>query len=372
MDGGFFARRVLEDLVDKYEDSEAFRKGEPSKRRIQVKLTNALVPGYTDGSLDPEIRHGFHRSLTRMADDGLIELKWVQFEEGNILDRVYLVWEALDKAYLYLGRTSRRDELQGFVTDMEHWLHALLDGGLPADFQWVRAWVGEAIDTATSRGRIPSNLVPVDADTRKLLQRAIAGLVRKGEKTLPIRLFSKQYLGHSKLFEQQVQAHLIRLVRRYWPVHHASQPDLPEDDAVLLRELGIEAGHDDIAFCGPICFRYDDQPGDIDASVFPFGLAVDASDVHRIHVTKMAVSRILTIENKANYRTYVRHERSSDELVIYLGGFASPAQRAFLRLFRDVCFEAAHTPLYHWGDLDYGGILILHHLRQTCWPEAQP
>jgi hypothetical protein len=26
----------------------------------------------------------------------------------------------------------------------------------------------------------------------------------------------------------------------------------------------------------------------------------------------------------------------------------------------------------HWGDLDYGGILILQHLQNTCWPEVQP
>jgi hypothetical protein len=478
--GESLARGVLSALLDKYENSEAFRKGEPTQARIQLRFTDSLVPGYASGRLDPDDRTALHHTLVTMADSGFIDLKWVKFEEGNILERVYLKWERIHDIYAYLGRTPQRQKLSAFTAEMEQWLEGLvgedlpgegaggerfvdrewpgegevrpgegedlLDDGLPGGgeglldddlpggserlphgglaeaWRFLLNWADDVLSFVHERGRIPSSLIPEEDGTRALLLRALAGLVRMRERSLPVRLFSKRELGNSKVFEKQVQSHVIRLVRRYWSVGHPQDIEAPDDDATLLRELGIESGHEDITFCGPIRLRYQgteatEATEEIDASVFPYGLAIDASDVHRITITEARVSRILTIENKANYRAYVRHHRQSDELVVYLGGFASPAQRVFLRLLRDFlrgrvsevgqesvalgtmsvraldragCDLAAldlagldkglsradasdqPTVLHHWGDLDYGGILILQNLRNSCWPEAVP
>lgn len=448
MGGESLARGVLSALLDKYENSEAFRKGEPTQARIQLRFTDSLVPGYASGRLDPDDRSALHTALVTMADGGFIDLKWVKFEEGNILERVYLKWEQINDIYEYLGRTSQRQKLSAFTVEMEQWLRglvgvglvdsgllgegaggkvrlgageALLDeglapggegmpnGSLPEAWRFLLNWADDILSFVHERGRIPSSLIPDEDGTRALLLRALAGLVRARGQSLPVRLFSKRELGNSKVFERQVQSHVIRLVRRYWSIGHPLDVEAPDDNATLLRELGIESGHEDITFCGPIRFRYQGTVAaeDIDASVFPYGLAIDASDVHRIAITEASISRILTIENKANYRAYVRGHRQSDELVVYLGGFASPAQRAFLRLLRNFLRGTASevgeksatsdmasireldkagldkgvsradvsdqpTVFHHWGDLDYGGILILQNLRNSCWPEAMP
>ncbi|QQE80529.1 Wadjet anti-phage system protein JetD domain-containing protein [Alicyclobacillus sp. SO9] len=407
MQGETLARRVLSRLLDKYESSEAFRKGKPTQTRIQLKLTDSIVAGYVTGRLDPDDREALHESLRTMAERRLIALKWVKFEQGNILERVYLKWERIGAAYEYLSRVPQREKLAEFTTEMEEWLKRLLNAGLPERWYFLSNWVDDILSFVRQRGRIPSSLIPEEDHSRTLLLRALVGLVRKRDTSVPVRLFSKQQLGNSKIFEKQVQSSVVRLMRRYWSVVHPLEFEAPDDDATLLRELGIESGHEDITFCGPIRFQYITSEGtatagEIDAAVFPYGLAVDASDVHRIQITEASISRILTIENKANYRAYVRDSREPGEFVIYLGGFASPAQRAFLRLLRSFLraptadervsntsgqvsrvlpensastSELNRRPrvaLYHWGDLDYGGILILQNLRNSCWPEAQP
>jgi hypothetical protein len=366
------ALRVLSTLLDKYERSQAFLRNEAQQRRIQVRLTDAVVPGYVSGWFDPDARHALHAGLQRFAEEGLIELQWVKFEHGNILDKVYLVWDGIDKAYARLGRTPRREELAALADQLRLWLQAqaLLPG-----WEWIRDWVRDVLEAVEQRGRASVNLLPQDPALRELLLRALSGLIDKGDAVLPMRLFSKRYLGDSKAFERQVQGRLLGMVRKYaLPCWGELDPEVLADDADLLRELGIEVTHDDVAFCGPVRFRFAGHSAVVDGRAFPHGLAIDAADAGAIEVVDLPISRILTIENKANYREYVRRERQSEELVVYLGGFASPGQRRFLRRLR--AFVETHgLPLprfHHWGDLDYGGILILQHLRDTCWPEAEP
>ena len=375
MDGESLAQQILTQLMDKYENSASFRSGKPSMQRVQLSLTDAVMQGYKSGEMDPEMRQALHVELIHLADKGLIELRWVKFEKGNILDKVYLQWDCIDQVYSYLQRISLREELNDFTVEMENWLRAVTDNEVPETWHWLHTWATEVATVVHLRGKIPSSLIPDEPKPRQLLLNSLIGLVQKDQEILPMRLFSKRYLGHSKLFERQVQPYLVRLLRKYsWRFDENFDPDAINDDSVLLREVGIETAHEDIAFCGPIRFQYDPQNSIVDTNIFPHGLAIDSADVGQIQILNLSVSRILTIENKANYRFYVRNERRQDELVIYLGGFASPGQRRFIRLLRSYAEHNCSVPptFQHWGDLDYGGILILQHLQNTCWPEVQP
>lgn len=74
------------------------------------------------------------------------------------------------------------------------------------------------------------------------------------------------------------------------------------------------------------------------------------------------VDHVLTIEN---YTSFVRHVRELNEdksaLVIYTAGFPARAHlRQIVRLA-----ELAGAPLYHWGDIDGGGIRIFCHLERA-------
>jgi hypothetical protein len=379
------AARVLSVLLDKYERSRALTSG-PSARRPQVRMVDGVVPGYASGSLDPDARRTLHQDLARLADAGVVALRWVRFEEGNLLDRVYLEWDGVERAYALTGRTPLRDEMAAVAQEVTAWREREAAKGAPA---WMLQWADDVVAAVRARGRVGSQLFPQDPADRRALLRTLAGLVDKGDEVLPMRLFSTRYLGDSKAFERQVQSRLLGLLQRYaLPAWGVDDPDVFSDPADLLREVGLEVTHDLITFCGPVVFSFAASAGSapgavaagvvdagtVNAGALPHGVAIDAADVDGLVWQEVRCARILTIENKANYRAYVRRERHPDELVVYLGGFASPGQRRFLRSLRQWLARQGRAlpPLDHWGDLDYGGILILQHLRDTCWPEARP
>lgn len=366
---------ILNQLLDRYEASKAFVEDSRTTRPIQLRMTDQVVSGYLSGGLDPDEQRLLHAQLKDWETDGIVALKWVKHEEDNLLERVYLDWDGISRAYETLGRTSLKVQLDDLLAELADWEPKL-------DAPWMSRWLDDVRAQLMTHRRVPTSLIPAEGDRRKLLLAALQGLVDKGDEEMTVRLFSKRYLGSSKAFEQQVQSKLLMLLRKYWWADRMERTgESPEtlleefaDDSRLLAELGIETTHEDVVFCGPLVYRADESTPPIDGRWFPLGLGMDTEMVKRMRVLEVPVQRILTIENKANYRHYIRNERNEDELVVYLAGFASPGMRAFLRqLYRH--FERSATDLpafHHWGDLDYGGILILQNLRERVWPGVQP
>ncbi|UOF91226.1 DUF2220 domain-containing protein [Fodinisporobacter ferrooxydans] len=421
--GSDYALTILHKLLDKYESSTAFVRGERTARRIQLAMTDAVVPKYKSGGMDADERRELHRGLQEWAKEGIVELEWGRFEVGNMLARVLLCWEGIDSAYRLLGRRPKADELETVRKE----LLQLIDrfGNLLPS--WIQAWIADVKSYMDRNQSIPGSLIPVQQDKRSLLLKTLAGIVDKGDEVLPMRLFSKRYLKSSKAFETQVRSRIVSLLRHYWE-YTAFPRDLHiaentvELDAYLLSEIGIAVSHEDIAFCGPIVFgvwgeslrneslqwgngkspiesslnrKFDclelsiDMNLKLDCADFPFGLALDTEVIDHLQIIALPISRIVTIENRTNYRHYIRHERKQDELVIYLGGFPSPGKRRFLRKlaeFTQVQVEESkqvqmeisiqndrQNPVFlHWGDLDYGGILIFQTLRDSVWPHVHP
>ncbi len=352
---------MVGELIHRYESSKAFVTGQPTARRIQLRMEERYAPGYFSGSADPDVIRTFHADLRSLEENGVLELKWVKHEEGNLLERVYLQWQGVERAYAWLGRQPLREQLADVAEELESWRPRLAT-------PWLEQWLDDVQAQLTEQGRFPTSLIPSDPHRRRLLLSALAGWVDKGDEELTLRLFSKRYLRSSKAFERQVQERFLAVIRRYWPpAEELVRAGM--GDAELLNELGILSSHDDVAFAGPLRIRVGGQ--DVDASAFPYGLALGTESVRRLEVVSAPEGRVLTIENKANYRHYVQTERRADEVVVYLAGFASPVVRRFLQALREHGQRQGHLPrLEHWGDLDYGGILILQHLRDSVWPEA--
>jgi hypothetical protein len=61
------------------------------------------------------------------------------------------------------------------------------------------------------------------------------------------------------------------------------------------------------------------------------------------------VDRVTTVENLTTFNSY-----DSDGLVLYLGGFSNHVQNSLLNKVK-----LSRARLYHFGDIDYGGFLIL-------------
>jgi hypothetical protein len=76
----------------------------------------------------------------------------------------------------------------------------------------------------------------------------------------------------------------------------------------------------------------------------------------------------LTIENLASFNRHVREVRQAGELVVYTGGFPS---RAVMKALQALC-RAGMNALWHWGDIDEGGLRITDFLARKLPVAVQP
>jgi len=88
-------------------------------------------------------------------------------------------------------------------------------------------------------------------------------------------------------------------------------------------------------------------------------------------VSRIRATRIVSIENETTFNDYVdrQKERGGEEIVLCSQGQANWAVVRLLRLLHEA---APSVPVFHWGDLDRSGVLILRSLRHRSGVLVQP
>jgi hypothetical protein len=88
-------------------------------------------------------------------------------------------------------------------------------------------------------------------------------------------------------------------------------------------------------------------------------------------VAELRATRIVSIENETTFNDYVDwlHGGAEDQIVLCSHG---QANWAMVRLLRMLAEAAPGLPLYHWGDLDRFGVLILRSLRRRSGLPIEP
>ncbi|MDT2785478.1 hypothetical protein P7G87_12420 [Enterococcus asini] len=89
---------LLNDLLDKYERSSLFRTGQ-GQRRILFKPSEnqRMQPFLRDG----QGQQAFLRSVQALKAEGIVDFKWLKFEEGNIIQEIWLVADSKSIAQAY-------------------------------------------------------------------------------------------------------------------------------------------------------------------------------------------------------------------------------------------------------------------------------
>jgi hypothetical protein len=161
-----------------------------------------------------------------------------------------------------------------------------------------------------------------------------------------IRTFSRRATGNTKTMERclgQIATAMKRLGRFEEEV----------DDADVLAALGLLKFQPPVLVAGPLIIR-----GIALEDLTFVGLSPeDATAVAPSGV----VRAVVTIENLASFNRYVREARTSDEVVLYTGGFPSRAVMACLGAI-SIWYRSA---IHHWGDIDPYGIRIALHMARN-------
>ena len=79
-------------------------------------------------------------------------------------------------------------------------------------------------------------------------------------------------------------------------------------------------------------------------------------------------SKIIFIENKANYIDYIQNKMQKDEFVVYHGGMYGRIKGQF---FKNIYEVSKDSKFYHWSDIDIGGFKIFVRLKKII-PSIQP
>ena len=126
----------------------------------------------------------------------------------------------------------------------------------------------------------------------------------------------------------------------------------------MLTEAGLVRSSSELLICGPVKINLQGKLADL--TPFAFGIGIGAETSESLEIASCDCSTVVSVENKATFRELTRAGLPAGVLLICLGGFAGPVKRRFMgKLNR---FLDGSVPCYHWGDLDYGGILIFQPL----------
>jgi hypothetical protein len=265
---------------------------------------------------------------------GVLIKRYKRFEMRHLVERI-----ALDdpmKLYHFLGRVPLAEIVDAVVSRLQGELPDLHADAARCLVHFVTDW---------KSGRQPFGLSPSAEEAGRFLRSLDAVLRRPSDDQRDLRTFSAQSLGNSKLLEEQrwrILAWLAGLGR--------IPRDLDEEDAAAAA--GLEKFEHPVLVAGSIRLN-----GRNLADLTYLGIAPE--DVGRLGPSS-DLQAVLTVENFASFNRYVREALQPGEGVIYTAGFPTRAVLAVVSRLTSM----SGARLWHWGDIDAGGVRIAEHIAQ--------
>ncbi len=342
-------KQILNDLLDKYEKSTQTE----FKRRIMIDCTKL---GYLDIT-DPEQKKQFLDAVTELSEKGLISYDWER--KGYVVKNVWLNTDKADEAYAFIGRRSTHSAANELAALFGEYLERIKTA-------WIADYLSRQISEITERSK------PIDKwQNDIMLVRDILKALDNVDKlsgSISMRAFSIRLFSDSKFFEKTIKKYIVGIASK-------NEPELKDMDELsereILAQIGIIMMPEIFEFCGDMTIGF--TGGEVDYSPIRSGSCITSDSVNDIQYITLdsRITRILFIENKTNYSEYCLNTKYSDELVIYHGGFYSPAHGDFFRYIADAA-EKNDIPVFFWADIDYGGLRMFIRLRDNIIPALKP
>jgi len=361
---------LLSELLGKYEKSAHYRETSQSSRRVLLKLgpKSKDLPAYDVENSDA--REKIHQAVYALKKGGWIDYKWEKFEEGNILSEIWLILDRVDDAYRLAGRIPKKEQVMR-TADRIHQLFSSSE-----ENSAVKNWIAEGLLRAEEKIRrtyeLPSYLSE-DTNITEGFLTCMKSLANPEAQPASLRIVSLTLFRDSKRLERDLLSKIKTFARK----NHPDFTDLPAEENIseeeLLGALNLYRNPEIYEFCGPVRIHFSNSCSGmtVDFAALTKGAALHASNVPDItSVNGETVTSVLFIENRTNYEEYITNTRSESELVIYHGGFHNPSKRDFFRKL--IAGIAPDVRIYHWGDIDLGGMRIFLQIQKDIAPKLIP
>ncbi len=355
-----YDERILNKLLDKYENSLLYTGQNQRRQTISVSITKAVLLEYFDeSSMQFET---IHAQLTELEQKGYCLLVWKNKKAGHILEKCVLCPEKADEIYAYLNRRPKQEKENRIleICGAYNGKHPVLDHFLA----WIR--------TRLQEGKSIRQYVDTDKPEQFSEHcRLILAILTNTEEVF-WREFSVRFLNDSKIAERGF-AVTVSVIQHFWeddkgnahaeagenskknPGNPGSSLSLKNlEPEQVLEEFGIYKNPSWVMLKGCGRFYIEDEQNQkpvISLESFPGGLGLNSTDIASVRWdTSNPPHKVVTIENLTSFH------RFSEEgtLAIYLGGYHNKVKRQFLKHL----YENINAEYEHFGDIDCGGFQI--------------
>lgn len=337
-----YSRTLLTKLLDKWQ-------GKPEATPHRLPITKKYAPDYF-AEMTPGQRTQMLDDLRAAEGVGAVILEWDKdYFTRHILKRVTLSDHAILSGFL--GVPLAKD----IVQEGEEAITTLTQCSAP----WIKE-CSDSIMDLWKKNKLAQGMEPGDFQSLTLVLRALIAVSEERHVNLDLRTFSVRCFEDSKAFES-IQSRFADLWKKYAP---DGQPELNTDE--VLASLGIAKFPLPILFRGPIHLRTSKRVIDC-TDCHPF-IGLPPQSIVDVLDTSHA-TYLLTIENLTTFNRYAA-EVVDNGIVLYTGGFPSPEVRRIYSLLVDHLGVAKNV--YHWGDMDEGGIKIMACLQKAVKTQIRP
>ena len=305
----------------------------PDRKRlasIPVSRINGYPIEHAENSL------AFHEHLKLASNIGAIIIRWRKHYEGIEIQAIDL--KDVDKLAKFLGKVPLKERINKISESIDY-----MD--CP---DWLKA-VFTKIFEQWQRGKSCYGLNLENSDTLPDIIKSIVAIESLPVNTsLDYRQFSIRYLGNTKRLKD-ISGALASLYREQLGMEGISERD-------VLLQLNLVPLEQPVLIRGPIKLSSGTQS--ISCDYIPY-IGLSEQLLGDVHILRPP-AYVLTIENLSSFLEYV-NQIQDDGIVIYTAGYPV---RALQRFYKKLA-ETTVTPLYHWGDTDPHGFLILKTLQNN-------
>lgn len=347
---------ILNKLLEKYEKSKSYLKD--TNRRILIKIED--IKEYNIENYN--IKTIWHDTVGELKKENLIDFSWVKFNENNLLDKIWLNKDNINKAYEKAGRINPK---QAYIVVQEQLKN------IEFKQEWLNIFSSDVLTYMQNRQK-ENNLLPMKESEKILKALKEIDNMQEQQKIPQVlkRVFSSKCFNDSKYFERNIEKYIIRILKKYYLSKEALISSINDDE--ILAQIGIIKYPEVIEFCGNINCKILGKK--VNYCNETLGSYINSNAISKIeNIELLGVEKIIWIENKANYIDYISN-KEENELVIYHGGFYSPIKGEFFKkVYSAISYinNQKKIEYYHWSDIDIGGFMIFTRLKKII-KELQP
>ena len=184
-------KEILNLLLDKYERTAAYQKGELPDRRVMLRFYDSGKTDFSAYDIDNHfVRAEINETVIAMQAAHWIDFEWMRGEERHIIRRVWLDFSSIEAVYQAAQRQSAKQSALLMIQELEQEITAV-------STDWIIAYYSETKAYLEAKTRLGSRL-PADKTERNALYQMLRFIDSHSFTSLTERVFSEKCFGDSK------------------------------------------------------------------------------------------------------------------------------------------------------------------------------